>query len=144
MFLYDLGSFRLVSEIQMMVGELRRITLLWDELWLGTLNQHQADVTRRLQQLEHEVKKVNSIAGLDAQQKSAIIREKHNTVLKPVSTSPFCPTALCSHGNDMVTHGAICRLCMLWRGYKPSPVSPRRLHMSVGSRRLTPASSHKR
>ena len=68
-----------------MVGELRRITLLWDELWLGTLNQHQGDVARRLQQLENEVKKVMSIAALDAQQKAAVIREKHTTVLKPVS-----------------------------------------------------------
>ena len=69
----------------MVVGELRRITLLWDELWLGTLNQHQGDVSRRLTQLDNEVKKVMAIAALDAQQKAAIIREKHNTVLKPVS-----------------------------------------------------------
>lgn len=36
----------MVDEVQLLVLELRRITLLWDELWLGTLNQHQHDVMR--------------------------------------------------------------------------------------------------
>ena len=37
---------RKVRDVQLLVKELRRITLLWDELWLGTLNQHQQDITR--------------------------------------------------------------------------------------------------
>lgn len=36
----------IISEVKTFVSELRRITLLWDELWLGTLTQHQADVGR--------------------------------------------------------------------------------------------------
>ena len=35
-----------VNDVQVLVRELRRITLLWDELWLGTLNQHQQDITK--------------------------------------------------------------------------------------------------
>ncbi len=70
----------------MLVSELRRITLLWDELWLGTLNQHHQDVTRRLMQLENEVKKVMNNNSLSKDEKTAIIKEKHSTVLKPVST----------------------------------------------------------
>ena len=79
--------FRMISEVELLVGELRRITLLWDELWLGTLNQHHADVTRRLNQLDNEVKKVITNASLSKEEKTAIIAEKHRTVLKPVSIS---------------------------------------------------------
>ncbi len=38
-------------------------------------------------QLEHEVEKVEKNDMLSAEQKKNIIREKHRTVLKPVSTS---------------------------------------------------------
>ena len=75
----------MIKEVRLLVGELRRVTLLWDELWLGTLNQHHQDVTRRLLQLENEVKKVVNNTNLTKDEKTAIIREKYNTVLKPVS-----------------------------------------------------------
>ena len=39
-------SPELVVEIEVLVQELRRITVLWEELWLGTLNQLHVDVTR--------------------------------------------------------------------------------------------------
>lgn len=47
-------------QIQQLVGELRRVTLLWDELWLGVLQQQHMHVLRRIQQLEDEVKRVQS------------------------------------------------------------------------------------
>ncbi|KAK7113677.1 hypothetical protein V1264_012925 [Littorina saxatilis] len=74
---------RMISEVQGMVMELRRITLLWEELWFGTLTQHHADVQRRLTQLEAEIRKVNANPSLTRQDKNAIIREKHRTILKP-------------------------------------------------------------
>lgn len=36
----------LVSQVEVLVQELRRITLLWEEVWIGTLTQIQSDVTR--------------------------------------------------------------------------------------------------
>ncbi|XP_052059400.1 serine/threonine-protein kinase SMG1-like isoform X1 [Mytilus californianus] len=74
---------KMISEVKQLVQELRRITLLWDELWLGTLNQQHQDVTRKLQQLESEVKKVNTNSALTKDEKLAIIREKHKTIMKP-------------------------------------------------------------
>jgi hypothetical protein len=74
----------MISEVQGMVMELRRVTLLWEELWLGTLGQHHADVQRRLTQLESEIRKVNTNSSLSRQDKATIIREKHRTILKPV------------------------------------------------------------
>ncbi|XP_077868684.1 serine/threonine-protein kinase SMG1-like [Saccoglossus kowalevskii] len=82
----NLGKFNpmLVSQVQVLVQELRRITLLWEELWLGTLNQHHIDVSlRRVPQLEDEIKRVLSNNTLTKEEKMAIIREKHNAILKP-------------------------------------------------------------
>ena len=37
-----------VEQVSSFVSELRRITLLWDELWLGTLAQYSGEVQRRI------------------------------------------------------------------------------------------------
>ena len=66
------------------MSELRRITLLWDELWLGTLNQNQADLTKCIARLETEIKKVNLNTSLSKEERKAIIKEKHQTIMKPV------------------------------------------------------------
>lgn len=80
----------MIREVKQLVHELRRITLLWDELWLGTLNQQHIDVNRKLQQLEAEVKKVMNNASLTKDEKMAIIKEKHRTIMKPVRTYKQC------------------------------------------------------
>jgi len=54
------GSQVTVPQVQQLVGELRRVTLLWDELWLGVLQQQHMHVLRRVQQLEDEVKRVQN------------------------------------------------------------------------------------
>lgn len=71
--------------MQTFVSELRRITLLWDELWLGTLNQHHTELNRRLTQLEQEVSRVENNSSLTSFEKTALIAEKHRIILKPVS-----------------------------------------------------------
>ncbi len=76
----------MIQEVQLLVSELRRITILWDELWLGTLNQHSANINKLITQLDHEVEKVEKNDMLNEEQKKTIIREKHKTVLKPVFT----------------------------------------------------------
>ncbi|PIO39086.1 hypothetical protein AB205_0040290 [Aquarana catesbeiana] len=50
----------MVLQVQMLVAELRRVTVLWDELWLGVLLQQHMYVLRRIQQLEDEVKRVQN------------------------------------------------------------------------------------
>ena len=76
---------QLISELQGFIMELRRITLLWEELWHGSLMQTHHDVTRRQQQLEEEIKRVNGNQNLTSQQKATLIREKHIAIMKPVS-----------------------------------------------------------
>ncbi|XP_062915129.1 serine/threonine-protein kinase SMG1 isoform X2 [Mobula hypostoma] len=74
----------MVLQVQMLVGELRRITVLWDELWLGVLQQQHMHVLRRIQQLEDEVKRVQNNNTLRKDEKMAIMREKHTALMKPV------------------------------------------------------------
>jgi serine/threonine-protein kinase SMG1 len=73
-----------ISQVRLLVSELRRITVLWDELWLGCLSQHQHDVARRLYQLEVEQKKLQENSTLDELTKVKLMRQKYNIVMKPV------------------------------------------------------------
>lgn len=73
-----------IAQVQSLVKELRRITLLWDELWLGTLAQHQTEITKRQQQLENEIEKVNDNQNLSKEEKVALIAEKHRIIIKPI------------------------------------------------------------
>ncbi|XP_063286393.1 serine/threonine-protein kinase SMG1 isoform X2 [Pelobates fuscus] len=74
----------MVLQVQMLVAELRRVTVLWDELWLGVLLQQHMYVLRRIQQLEDEVKRVQNNNTLRKEEKIAIMREKHTALLKPI------------------------------------------------------------
>ncbi len=78
------GNSRLVSEVQDFVQELRRVTLLWEELWLGSLIQIHHDFAKRETQLNDEIKRVNSSSSLSVQEKAALIKGKHIALMKPV------------------------------------------------------------
>ncbi len=45
-----------VEQVKSFVNELQRISLLWDELWLGTLQQYSNDMNRRVKRMEEEVR----------------------------------------------------------------------------------------
>jgi PI-3-kinase-related kinase SMG-1 len=74
----------MIAEVQQLVSELQRVTLLWDELWLGALSQVSQDVGRRLTQLDNEVKKVRANASLSHDERIQVIEEKMRIILKPV------------------------------------------------------------
>lgn len=74
----------MISEVRVLVSELRRITLLWDELWLGTLVQRQTDISRRINQLEAELNKTENHPHLTDIEKEHISVEKYTMLLKPV------------------------------------------------------------
>ncbi|XP_028267220.1 serine/threonine-protein kinase SMG1 isoform X1 [Parambassis ranga] len=80
----SLANPTMVLQVQQLVGELRRVTLLWDELWLGVLQQQHMLVLRRIQQLEDEVKRVQNNNTLRRDEKIAIMREKHSALMRPV------------------------------------------------------------
>nr|NVI76403.1 no-on-and-no-off transient C [Cucujiformia] len=73
-----------ISQVQLLVKELRRITLLWDELWLGTLLQHNSEINKRQHQLEYEIEKVTDNPNLADEEKISLIAEKHRIIIKPI------------------------------------------------------------
>nr|MBE5726630.1 no-on-and-no-off transient C [Cucujiformia] len=73
-----------IAQVQLLVRELRRITLLWDELWLGTLLQHHSEINKRQHQLEYEIEKVTENPNLTDEEKISLIAEKHRIVIKPI------------------------------------------------------------
>lgn len=73
-----------ILQVKLLVKELQRINLLWDELCLGTLVQHHSDFSKRLSQLEVEVAKVKNNANLSAEDKEKLIKEKHRIIFEPI------------------------------------------------------------
>ncbi|KAF4520432.1 hypothetical protein B566_EDAN004003 [Ephemera danica] len=72
------------AQVRLLVSELKRITVLWDELWLGCLVQHQADITRRLAQIGQEIKECEENESLSPEMKSQLAREKYRIIMKPI------------------------------------------------------------
>uniref|UniRef100_A0A0R3T4W9 Non-specific serine/threonine protein kinase n=1 Tax=Rodentolepis nana TaxID=102285 RepID=A0A0R3T4W9_RODNA len=52
--LVDAGYSTMVNEVSSLIDEMRRITVLWDELWFGILTQHLDDFDKRLIALEQK------------------------------------------------------------------------------------------
>lgn len=73
-----------INQVQLFVKELRRIILLWDELWLGTLAQHHSEINKRQLQLELEIEKVNENVNLSEEEKASLITEKYRIIIKPI------------------------------------------------------------
>jgi len=73
-----------IVQVKLLVKELRRITLLWDELWLATLCQHHTEITKRFEQLDIEIQRVQDNIWLASEEKDKLIAEKHRIILKPV------------------------------------------------------------
>ena len=76
-----------VADVELVVRELRRITLLWDELWLGSLNQHYADIQKRLVSLNEEAKRLSANQSISHDQKTKMMSDQQKALMKPVVTA---------------------------------------------------------
>ena len=61
-----------------------RISLLWDELWLGTLQQYSGDISKRIKRMEDEVARLSRNQTLSAEEKKLLVLDKYNIVFKPL------------------------------------------------------------
>ncbi|UYV62499.1 SMG1 [Cordylochernes scorpioides] len=73
-----------IAQVQVLVSELRRVTVLWDELWLGTLTLHHSDTSRRIHTLEEEIRKVQSNESLSPEERAQLITDKHYVFVRPL------------------------------------------------------------
>ncbi|THD23047.1 PI-3-kinase kinase SMG-1 [Fasciola hepatica] len=80
--LQNAGFSALVRQVETFVLELQRLTLLWEELWLGCLLQHLDELTKKVTLLETELKR--SVHWNNFEQQSAAdsnLADKENRVL---------------------------------------------------------------
>lgn len=68
-----------VNQVQLLVRELRRISLLWDELWLQSLSQVYAENVKRFQTFENEFQKTDQ-----SSEKIVLFTEKYRLLMRPV------------------------------------------------------------
>lgn len=75
-----------VQQVQLMVHELKRITLLWEELWMSSLSQVYSECVKRMQVLENDL---NKLIGEEAnskhvdENKRAVLTEKYRVIVRP-------------------------------------------------------------
>jgi hypothetical protein len=74
----------MIDEVKLFVNEMRRITLLREELWLGTLNQIHGDVNKRLEQLINELTRTNANQTLGVDERNRVNREKYEILMQPI------------------------------------------------------------
>ncbi|CAH8677227.1 unnamed protein product [Schistosoma rodhaini] len=59
--LRNTGFSDLVHDVEIFTYELQRITVLWEELWLGSLVQHLDELSKKISLLESELKRTEKI-----------------------------------------------------------------------------------
>lgn len=74
----------LISQTKLFVHELRRITVLWDELWIGTLQHNLNEVKRQVSSLEKEIEKTKLNVNLYENEKLLFIKEQHNIFFRRI------------------------------------------------------------
>lgn len=76
-----------VQQVQLMVRELKRITLLWEELWLSSLSQVYSECAKRIAILENDLGKLigeeSSLKQSD-QAKRTLLAEKYHVIVRPI------------------------------------------------------------
>jgi hypothetical protein len=71
-----------VDQVKYLVDELQRISLLWDELWLGTLSQHSYTVAKMVKRMEEEATRLELNEALSQEEKQKLSLEKYNIIFR--------------------------------------------------------------
>ncbi|XP_042060821.1 uncharacterized protein LOC121805101 isoform X1 [Salvia splendens] len=74
----------LVHDAQLIIKELENVTVLWEELWLGTLQDLHPDVMRRISLLKEEAARIAESTTLTHGQKNKINAAKYSAMMAPI------------------------------------------------------------
>ncbi|XP_050232487.1 uncharacterized protein LOC126681128 isoform X2 [Mercurialis annua] len=74
---------RLIQDVQLMINELGNATVLWEELWLSTLQDLHADVMRRINVLKEEGARTEN-STLSQSEKNRINAAKYSAMMAPI------------------------------------------------------------
>lgn len=76
-----------VQQVQLMVRELKRITLLYEELWLSSLTQIYSECAKRITILENDLAKMSaeeSNSKKTADNKRTVLADKYRVIVRPI------------------------------------------------------------
>ncbi|GMF25055.1 unnamed protein product [Phytophthora fragariaefolia] len=76
-----------VEGVRLLISELRRISILWDEAWISTLMKLSTDVDRRTTTLEKEATRVDRNTSLSTKEKTELAQRKLVAIMKPILVS---------------------------------------------------------
>lgn len=75
----------MVQDVRLLLTELRRLVLLWDELWVAVLQQMHPQVEQLLHKLQSQAQKLNKKTGLNDTDKKELLQKHFIVLFKPVS-----------------------------------------------------------
>ncbi len=75
----------MVQDVRLLLTELRRLVLLWDELWVAVLQQMHPQVEQLLHKLQSQAQKLNKKTGLNDADKKELLQKHFIVLFKPVS-----------------------------------------------------------
>ncbi|KAI9127908.1 hypothetical protein K1719_000901 [Acacia pycnantha] len=75
---------RLVQDVQLMINELSNVTVLWEELWLSTLQDLHTDVMRRVNVLKEEAARIAENISLSQNEKNKINSARYSAMMAPI------------------------------------------------------------
>lgn len=74
----------LISQTKLLVHELRRITVLWDELWIGILEHSLNEMKKQVLALEKEIEKTTKNVNFYETEKVMFIKEQHSIFFRKI------------------------------------------------------------
>ncbi|TYG84112.1 hypothetical protein ES288_D01G223600v1 [Gossypium darwinii] len=75
---------RLIQDVQLVINELGNVTVLWEELWLSTLQDLHMDVMRRINVLKEEAARIAENTTLSQSEKNKINAAKYSAMMAPI------------------------------------------------------------
>ncbi|XVE67428.1 hypothetical protein DITRI_Ditri08aG0160200 [Diplodiscus trichospermus] len=75
---------RLIEDVQLVINELGNVTVLWEELWLSTLQDLHMDVMRRINVLKEEAARIADNATLSQSEKNKINAARYSAMMAPI------------------------------------------------------------
>ncbi|CAL5385725.1 unnamed protein product [Camellia sinensis] len=75
---------RLIQDVQLVMKELENVTVLWEELWLSTLQDLHADVMRRINLLKEDAARIAENVTLSHSEKNKINAAKYSAMMAPI------------------------------------------------------------
>ncbi|KAM2903393.1 hypothetical protein COP2_003214 [Malus domestica] len=78
---------RLIQDVQLVINELGNVTVLWEELWLSTLQDLHTDVMRRINVLKEEAARIAENVTLSQSEKNKINAAKYSAMMAPIVVS---------------------------------------------------------